>query len=303
MAVSTSKAMPCLNCAKNLPLSNYFKDKRSALGITPICKGCLQELSLENGIFDQQKVFDLCRKIDKPFFYNTFASIRSKSVPEGVKMNEYLRAINVGKSSLQGFADGEQTIRNDGLGGTMNENELAECISLFGEGFSTEEYKSAKRLYDKMTPNYPLRTNMHQQMLADWAITKTKEIRAMANGNVEEAEKWGKRADAKATAARLNPNQLSAADLSEGINNFSKLTEAVERATDIIPVLNRYRERPQDKVDYTIWQFINYCRKLEGKPTVEYREIYAFLDEQYEKHKEMLAWLKREKDGKYDEVK
>ena len=295
--------MPCLNCGKNLPLTNYVKDKRSALGIVPICKTCLQDLSLENGAFDQKKVFDLCRKIDKPFFYNTFAATRAKGVPESIKMSEYIRSVNLGKTGSLGFADGEQTTRNDGLGGTIEENELAAYIDLFGEGFSAEEYKNAKRLYDKMSINYPIKTNIHEQMLADWAITKTKEQRAMAMGNVEEAEKWGKRADAKATAAKINPSQLSAADLSEGINNFSKLTEAVERATDIIPVLNRYRERPQDKVDYTIWQFINYCRKLEGKPTVEYREIYAFLDEQYEKHKEMLSWLKREKDGKFDEVK
>lgn len=295
--------MPCLNCGKNLPLTNYVKDKRSALGIVPICKACLQDLSLENGAFDQKKVFDLCRKIDKPFFYNTFAVTRAKGVPESIKMSEYIRSVNLGKTGSLGFADGEQTTRNDGLGGTIEENELAAYIDLFGEGFSAEEYKNAKRLYDKMSINYPIKTNIHEQMLADWAITKTKEQRAMAMGNVEEAEKWGKRADAKATAAKINPSQLSAADLSEGINNFSKLTEAVERATDIIPVLNRYRERPQDKVDYTIWQFINYCRKLEGKPTVEYREIYAFLDEQYEKHKDMLSWLKREKDGKFDEVK
>lgn len=302
MAVSATNSMPCLNCAKNLPLSNYAKDRRTALGIVPICKNCLQELSLDNGVFDQKKVFELCRRIDKPFFYKTFATIRDKSLPENAKMQDYIRATGLGKTGNLGFADGEQSLKNDGLGATMSEQEIEECYDLFGEGFSEEEYKSAKRLYDKMTNNYPLKTNMHQQILADWAMTKSKEIRAMASGNVEEAEKWGKRADAKATAAKLNPSQLSAADLSEGINNFSKLTEAVERATDIIPVLNRYRERPQDKVDYTIWQFINYCRKLEGKPTVQYREIYAFLDEQYEKHKEMLAWLKHEKDGKYDEV-
>lgn len=302
MAVTAKNSVPCLNCGKNLPISNYIKSKTNAVGVVPICRGCLQELSLENGVFDQKKVFDICRRADKPFFYNTFANTRDKSIPENTKIAEYMRVINVGKTSTMTFADGEPTIRNDGAGGTLTEEELERCIELFGEGFTSEEYKSAKRLFEKMTNNYPLKTNMHEQILADWAMTKTKEVRAMANGNVEEAEKWGKRADAKATAAKLNPSQLSAADLSEGINNFSKLTEAVERAVDIIPVLNTYRERPQDKVDYTIWQFINYCRKLEGKPPVEYREIYSFLDEQYEKHKELLKWLRREKDGHYDEV-
>ena len=47
---------------------------------------------------------------------------------------------------------------------------------------------------------------------------------------------------------------------------------------------------------------MNYCRKLDGKPTVESRDVSAFLDEQYEKQKEIISWLKKEKDGRYDEV-
>lgn len=304
MAVSALNSMTCLNCGKTLPASNFYKDKgaTNAAGLTPICKTCLQDLAYENGVFSQTKLFDICRRIDKPFFYSTFNSVRNKSVPESTKIGEYIRCVNVGKTASLNFSQGEQAPRNDATGGGLTEEQLQECSDLFGEDFSAEEYRSAKRLYDKMTNNYPLKTNMHQQILADWAMTKAKEIRAMALGNVEEAEKWGKRADAKATAAKLNPSQLSAADLSEGINNFSKLTEAVERARDIIPVLNKYRERPQDKVDYAIWQFVNYCRKLEGKPTVAYRDVYAFLDEQYEKQKELISWLKKEKDGNYDEV-
>lgn len=304
MAVSTHNSLTCLNCGKTLPTANFYKDKgaANAVGLIPICKTCLQELAYENGVFSQNKVFELCRRIDKPFFYATFSAVRSKNTVESAKIGEYIRCINVGKTAFMNFSQGEQSTRNDGAGGGLTDDELAECSDLFGEGFGAEEYRAAKRLYDKMTNNYPLKTNMHQQTLADWAMTKAKEIRAMAMGNVEEAEKWGKRADAKATAAKLNPSQLSAADLSEGINNFSKLTEAVERARDIIPILNKYRERPQDKVDYAIWQFVNYCRKLEGKPTVEYRDVYAFLDEQYEKQKEIISWLKKEKDGRYDEV-
>lgn len=303
MAVSKDTSATCVSCGRVLPKANFFKDKSTAASIDyiPICKVCSNDIALVNGIFSQEGVFEYCRRINKPFVYGVFVNARNKKIAEANKLAEYMRNISVPKMANLTFADGEQITRNEAIS-ELSDTERRESEDLFGEGFTDEEYRSALRLYNKMTNNYPLKTNMHQQILADWAMTKAKEIRAMAAGKVDEAEKWGKRADAKATAAKINPSQLSAADLSEGINSFSKLTEAVERARDIIPILNTYRDRPQDKVDYTIWQFINYCRKLEGKPTVEYREIYAFLDEQYESQKELLKWLRREKDGKYDEV-
>jgi hypothetical protein len=52
MAVTAKNSVPCLNCGKNLPMSNYIKSKTKAVGVVPICRGCLQELSLENGVFD-----------------------------------------------------------------------------------------------------------------------------------------------------------------------------------------------------------------------------------------------------------
>ena len=303
MAMQKDNSATCVNCGRLLPKSSFYKDKSSAasLDYIPICKICSNEIALVDGVFAQEGVFEYCRRINKPFSYGAFSVSRGKKIAEANKLAEYLRNISTPKMANLTFADGEQTLRTETVS-ELAENERKECEDLFGYGFTDEEYKAALRLYNKMTNNYPLKTNMHQQILADWAMTKAKEIQAMASGKVEDAEKWGKRADAKATAAKLNPSQLSAADLSEGINSFSKLTEAVERARDIIPVLNTYRDRPQDKVDYTIWQFINYCRKLEGKPTVEYREIYAFLNEQYESQKDLLKWLKRDKDGKYDEV-
>lgn len=184
---------------------------------------------------------------------------------------------------------------------TNDEISFEELRGLFGAGFAEIEYREMYRKFISLQNNYPLRTEMHKEALVTYVKYAFKRDKAIADDDMDAADKWGKLCAKQATDAKINPSQLSAADLSDGMTCFSQVSAAVERAQDIIPLLNKFIERPQDRVDYTIWQYVNYCRHLEGKPLIQYRELYTFLKKRYEENKEKLSFIYDEGDGLFDE--
>src|SRR5690606_34225780 len=98
-------------------------------------------------------------------------------------------------------------------------------------------------------------------------------------GDVKDAKDWGALAQKAAQDAKINPSQLSKSDLTDGLDTFGQLVRTVEQAVDIIPILPVFKERPQDKVDFTLLCYINYVRDLKGLPLVEYEEIYKFYEQ------------------------
>ena len=91
---------------------------------------------------------------------------------------------------------------------------------------------------------------MHTEALLNYIRYRVKEEIATAKGDVKEAKEWGALAKDAATAAKINPSQLSKADLSDGLSTFSELSQAVEKAVDIIPILPRFKYRPNDALDF-----------------------------------------------------
>ena len=159
-----------------------------------------------------------------------------------------------------------------------------EIIELFGDGYTTTEYKKMYEKYEKLKLNYTLQTNLHQEALATYVRFKVKEEMATAAGNVDEAKKWYDAAQNAASNGKLTPKQLSAADLQKGVNSFSELTLAIEQATDVINILPKYKTQPHDAPDFNIYCYINYARKLKGLPTVEYKDIYKFYDDKMDEY-------------------
>ena len=157
---------------------------------------------------------------------------------------------------------------------------------LFGDNFTTIEYKKMHEKYEKLKLNYTLQTNLHQEALATYVRFKVKEEIATANGNVDEAKKWYDAAQNAADKAKLTPKQLTQADLHGGINSFSEIFKAVEQAVDVIPILPTFKYRPNDACDFIIWCYINYARDLQGLPQCKYEDVYKFYDK---KKKEYIS--------------
>lgn len=164
-----------------------------------------------------------------------------------------------------------------------------EIIELFGDGYSKSEYKKMYEKYEKLKLNYTLQTNLHQEALATYVRFKVKEEIATAAGNVDEAKKWYDAAQNAAASGKLTPKQLSEADLQGGINSFSEIFKAVEQAVDIIPILPRFKYRPNDALDFNIWCYINYARDLQGLPQCDYEDVYKFYDRKKEEYIEQYG--------------
>ena len=171
---------------------------------------------------------------------------------------------------------------------TLEEDEnfvvTKDIIRLFGSGYKKSEYKAMWDKYEFLKKSYPDVTNLHVEALVTYVRFKVKEEMATANGDVVEAEKWNNAAIKAAEKAKINPNQLSQSDLQGGLNSFSELLQAVEQAVDVIPILPKFKYRPNDAIDFNIWCLVNYIRDLEGKPLCEYKDVYEFYDKRKEEY-------------------
>lgn len=127
---------------------------------------------------------------------------------------------------------------------------------------------------------------MHTEALLTYIRYRVKEEIATARDDMKSAKEWGQLAQKAAQDAKINPSQLSKSDLSDGLDTFGQLVRSVEQAVDIIPILPVFKERPQDKVDFTIWCYINYIRDLKGLPLAEYEDIYRFYDERKKEYED-----------------
>ena len=174
-------------------------------------------------------------------------------------------------------------------------------VAKWGKGFDDDEYAILNMKLEQFTPYYPLKTAMHKEALMTYLKYAQLRDRAIINDDVDAADKWGKLAAKQAGDAKINPNQLSLADLSHGISNFGKITEAVEKATDIVSLLPKYVRAPRDEPDYYLWQTINYLRRLANMPEVEYSDIYAFVSEKYKENYKTYEFLIKDDNKKYKE--
>lgn len=153
-----------------------------------------------------------------------------------------------------------------------------EIVELFGDGYTPSVYKKMHDKYEKLKLNYSIQTNLHQEALATYVRFKVQEELATAKGDVAEAQKWYGAAQDAADKAKLTPKQLTQSDLQGGINSFSEIFKAVEQAVDVIPILPKFRYRPNDALDFNIWCYINYARDLQGLPQCSYEDVYKFYD-------------------------
>lgn len=303
----------CKSCNRIKAVKDYLtcQSTNNTTGYTYICKNCCSMLSLDNeGYFNKEKVYALCEIIDKPFINKIFETVdtmmnsaKTKPVEERKKISVYINILNGTKSGFRtaGFDRSEEIESNAEKDLCPTEKDIQEAnLELWGQGWTDNEYIQLNKKYNMLLNNYPLRTEMHKEMLVKYCKYALREDIAVAEANTIDAKEWGKLAKDTAAAAKINPNQLSAADISDGMTCFAQLSAVVEKAQDIIPLLPTFIEKPKDRVDYTLWEYVNYARHLLGKPLCEYKDIYKFLNARYESLKNRYAFLKEENDGKFD---
>ena len=280
--------LTCIMCGKAKKVGKFYQSFNPIhqVGRLPYCKECLRKMCLDsNGNIDIENVKKMLKLIDRPFIYELFKTSMESS-KESIGM--YMKNIAMQQYRYLGWKDSifepsnpEQSDNNISNLKNNSINITDDIIEFFGEGYTEDEYRAMYRKYNFLKNNYPEKTNMHIEALKTYVRFKVKEEFATARGDIGESSKWAELATKAATNAKINPSQLSAADLQSGLSTFGQLVRAVEQAVDIIPILPRFKKKPKDSADFNLWCYINYIRDLKGLPLVSYEEIYAF----YEKRK------------------
>ena len=282
----------CSDCKKTLILSNFYNTGSvlSSDGKLDICKKCV---SKKIDYDDMDTVYKILQQMDIPFLY-TYWKNSVEKFPDNPWGN-YIRMANskINEFAYTSWKDSEfkpeinQTsiISNNNIN-IISQNNRPENFTpneviyeKWGYGYSNEEYYYFEKKYHQLKNNYPEKTAMHTEALLNYIRYRVKEELATAKGDVKEAKEWGGLAKEAATAAKINPSQLSAADLADGLSGFGQLARAVEQAVDIVEILPKFKQSPQDNVDFTLWCYINYARELKGLGDCKYEEIYGFYEQ------------------------
>jgi hypothetical protein len=280
----------CSTCGEEQVLGNFYLSE-SPLHLDnkiPYCKLCLRKIFDEN-TNPEESLMKILKLIDKPFFYHLYESAKSSS-PDNI-FGEYMRLVIMPQNRGKGYTWESSVFKPKSIENNINYDESKQVITLnnqfqltdalidkWGDGYTPEEYKSFERKYNMLKNNYQEKTAMHTEALLTYIRYRAKEELSTAQGDSKAAKEWGTLAKDAATAAKINPSQLSKSDLTDGLDTFGQLVRSVEQAVDIIPILPRFKEKPQDKVDFTLWCYINYIRDLKGLPLVEFKEIYNFYE-------------------------
>jgi hypothetical protein len=279
-------------CDNELPKISFYTSYNPIIqsGLIPYCKECLKShcYNSDNN-FVLERFKDVLQLMDKPFLDDIWAST-VETVNSGKAQNyfgTYIKNLQMPQYRNLGFGecidkDGGVTVVSSGKKlkpAKIDDFVISdEILERWGEGYSIEEYRGFEKKYQMLKNNYIEKTSMHTEALLKYIRYSVKEEISTAKNNIKSAKEWGDLAKHAATSAKINPSQLSASDLSDGLDTIGQLARAVEQVSDIIPILPKFKERPQDKADFTLWCYINYVRDLKGMPPCEYSDIYKFYD-------------------------
>lgn len=285
------KIIHCNGCDRDRKEKDFYKSYGTTLsGLLPYCKQCCVSKSLDNnGQINIDKFKSMLMQVDRPFIYQIFYDNVNKHSKIETAIGFYFKDLGMVQNRKLRYKDSifEPTDNNiselDNISKlsllNMTEQQRIKLIDKWGLGYSDDELYSFEKKYDLLKNNYPERTAMHTEALLTYIRYRVKEELSTARGDVSEAQKWGQLADKASERAKINPSQLSKADLSGGLSGFGELSRAVEQAVDIISILPKFKEKPQDKVDFNLWCYANYVRRLKNLPDAEYKDIWNFYEE------------------------
>lgn len=296
----------CLKCQKEKFTKRDFYVSNSsnhADGRYPICKPCIREnielIYEPNNPMSKdaiETVKNVLLEMNRPFMYSQWLASVEESNKTGKELfGMYLKNIqlnfkdytwkdsefgsinDIGSKSSDVVQENQHNIVEQNI--SISSDELEHLKEIYGHGYPDEEYVLFEKKFRKLKPSFQLPTTMHEEYLREYCVNKVKETIAKAKGEFKEAKEWAAMAKESAEAGKLKPSQMSKADLSKGLDGFGQLSRMVEQHRDIIPLLPKFTQQPKDKVDVTLWLYINYIRDLQGLPEAEYQDIYGFYED------------------------
>lgn len=227
---------------------------------------------------DKERMVEMCRLMDVPFIAILWDDLIVKEEPNLV--TGYFSSMGIRYRDLT-FKDSQFGVGKDESDVVYKAEDLDRINELskkWGSGYDSDVLEMFENKYKMLSSAYEEVTNMHTEALMRYIRFQVMSERAIAENNPSQAKDWANLARDSAKQAKIDPNQLSQADLQGGLSNVGEIVKAVEREADIIELLPKFRNDMQDGVDFTIWCYVNYCRKLQGLDEVEYKDIYNYVD-------------------------
>ena len=277
----------CSACGKEKPITRDFFVSYNPLhkdGRIPMCKDCIKNACYnDDDEFDIENFKSLLRQLDKPFIQALWdkseeevkKNVGSDDVSNDGIIGKYLKNISLQQHRNKtwkdsNFSGGSESAIESSRRKSMNAEKVyylsdedfvvtEDVIRLFGEGYTAKE-------------DYPNISSSQKNLLLRYVRFAAKEEIATSSGGIADAEKWSKLASEAL-------KQLNAIDVQGGVTCFSEFFQKFERVQDVTRILPEFKYRANDAPDFIIWCYVNYCRRLEGKPEVEYSDVYKFYDE------------------------
>ena len=290
----------CSACGVEKPITRDFFVSYNPLhkdGRIPMCKDCIKDACYnDDGEFDLENFQSLLMQLDKPFIQELWdkstEEVRKNTgmadVSGDAVVGKYIKNISMQQHRSKSWKDsnfkgatevGIESARRKSVSTEkvyyLSDGEFVvteDVIRLFGEGYTAKEYQTMKRIYEDSKQDYPNISSSQKNLLLRYVRFAAKEEIATSSGGIADAEKWSKLASEAL-------KQLNAIDVQGGVTCFSEFFQKFERVQDVTRILPEFKYRANDAPDFIIWCYVNYCRRLEGKPEVEYSDVYKFYDE------------------------
>lgn len=293
----------CVGCGTTHPKGNFYMSHNPshANGRLFHCKNFIKNKIYRGGKVSLENFKKLLREFNVPFLIDLYETSKNSgseivgtyfrminSLPQlvGLTWDDSVFELDVEPEDKKEELSVRKEVEEFSVEKAMT---IAELEKKWGMGYNKEELYAFERKYLMLKDHYNEKTAMHTEALYNYIRYRVKEELATADGNVGEAKSWGALASKAATDAKINPSQLSKADLSDGLSTFSELSQAIEKEVDIIRILPRFKYRPNDALDFNIWCYINYERDLSGLPPAKYSDVYKFYDRKIEEYIEQYG--------------
>ena len=288
-------------CKRELIETNFYQSNSPLFNSNNhrvnICKQCINKMI---DIEDINSVYVVLQALDIAFLYDYYETAKQKN-----PKNPFGKYITMANSmpQLKGarwkdsvFGNESNDILDDNTKtptrrNTISIDELEALKEKFGDGYPDKEYILFEKKYQDLRPSFQLTTTMHEECLREYCIDKVKEGLAKAKGEFKEAKEWASMAKEQASSGKLNPSQMSKSDLSGGLDTFGQMRRMVEQTDEgeMLKILPIFMEKPKDKVDITLWLYVNYIRDLKGLEECEFKDIWDFYNKRVIEYEKKMA--------------
>ena len=297
-ATKVKKKFLCNECNVEKKEEDFYKSYTNKTGVVHVCKSCFFNLCVnEDGKIEKEKMINALRRIDKPFVESLFVkNINKHDNARGV-IGYYIKDISLKQFKECTFKDSmyeKDEERQEITGSSVSDNykytltpdERLRLLNKWGD-FSDAELIKFERKYQTMSKSYQILSQMHEESLINVCRLEVFYAEALKERNAQEIKLFGDLLSKAKQEAKLNPNQLSKNDLtSTGANSFGEIVRLVSKRDGICKLPLKYLTKPNDKIDYAIYQFIAYERALHGLPEIEYQDIYQWYIDDIRKYEE-----------------